>query len=66
MGFLDLFPDKDLVTILKAVPLNKDLKELILWKIIDEMVIDIVNNYMIEQELYERFYCYEVYNLLND
>jgi len=66
MSFLDFFPDKDLVTILKAVPLNRDLKELILWKIIDGMVIDIVNNYMIEQELYERFYCYEVYNLLND
>ena len=66
MGFLDFFPDKDLVTILKAVPLNRDLKELILWKIIDGMVIDIVNNYMIEQELYERFYCNEVYNLLND
>ncbi|KAG5596350.1 hypothetical protein H5410_037582 [Solanum commersonii] len=28
------------------------------------MVMDIVNNYMIEQVLYERFYCYEVYNLL--
>jgi len=66
MGFLDFFPDKDLITILKAVPLNRDLKELILWKIIDGMVIDIVNNYMIEQELYERFYCDEVYNLLND
>jgi len=66
MSFLDFFPDKDLVTILKAVPLNRDLKELILWRIIDGMVIDIVNDYMIEQELYERFYCNEVYNLLND
>ena len=66
MGFLDFFPDKDLVMILKAVPLIRDLKELILWKIIDGMVIDFVNNYMIEQELYERFYCDEVYNLLND
>ncbi|KAG5590219.1 hypothetical protein H5410_040733 [Solanum commersonii] len=28
----------DLVTILKAVPLNKDLKELILWRIIDGMI----------------------------
>ena len=66
MGFLDFFPDKDLVRILKAVPLNRDLQELILWRIIDGMVMDIVNNYMIEQGLYERFYCYEVYNLLHD
>ncbi|KAG5591052.1 hypothetical protein H5410_041566 [Solanum commersonii] len=27
----------NLVTILKAIPLNRDLKELILWKIIDGM-----------------------------
>ncbi|KAG5580760.1 hypothetical protein H5410_051387 [Solanum commersonii] len=31
----------NLVTILKAVPLIRDLKELILWKIIDGMMIDI-------------------------
>ena len=66
MGFLDFFPDKDLVTILKAVPLNRDLQEHILWRIIDGMVMNIVDDYMIEQELYERFYCYKVYNLLND
>jgi len=66
MSFLDFFPDKDFVMILKAVPLNRDLQELILWRIIDGMVMDIVDDYMIEQELYERFYCFEVYNLLND
>ena len=66
MGFLDFFPDKDLVTILKAVPLNRDLQERILWRIIDGMVMDIVANYMIEQELYERFYCSEIYDLLDD
>ncbi|KAG5570174.1 hypothetical protein H5410_059940 [Solanum commersonii] len=37
MGFLDFFPDKDLGTILKAVPFNRDLQERILWRIIDGM-----------------------------
>jgi len=66
MGFLDFFTNITLVTILKVVPLNRDLQERILWRIIDGMVMDIVANYMIEQELYERFYCSEVYDLLDD
>ena len=34
------FTEKRLITILKILPLNRDLKELICWKIIDEMVMD--------------------------
>ncbi|KAG5592167.1 hypothetical protein H5410_042681 [Solanum commersonii] len=59
MAFLDFFTDITLVTILKAVSLYRDLQERILWKIIDGMVMDIIADYMIEQELYERFYCSE-------
>ncbi|KAG5572428.1 hypothetical protein H5410_062194 [Solanum commersonii] len=42
MSFLNpFFTDKTLVTILKVVPLNRDVKEIILWKIIDSMMMDI-------------------------
>ncbi|KAG5630953.1 hypothetical protein H5410_002670 [Solanum commersonii] len=37
MSFLAFFPDKDLVTILKVIPLNRDVQEFIIWKIIDGM-----------------------------
>ncbi|KAG5621154.1 hypothetical protein H5410_006372 [Solanum commersonii] len=39
MGFLDFITDITLVTILKKVPLNRDLQERILWRIIDGMMI---------------------------
>jgi len=35
------FTEKRLITILKILPLNRDLKELICWKIIDGMVMDL-------------------------
>ncbi|KAG5619555.1 hypothetical protein H5410_004773 [Solanum commersonii] len=43
------FIDKTLVTILKVVPLNRDVHELILWKIIDHMVMDIFTIHNIEE-----------------
>ncbi|KAG5629659.1 hypothetical protein H5410_001376 [Solanum commersonii] len=38
MVFLDFYTDITLVIILKAIPLNRDLQEHILWRIIDEMM----------------------------
>jgi len=35
------FTEKRLITILKVLPLNRDMKELICWKIIDGMVMDL-------------------------
>uniref|UniRef100_M1DGM3 Reverse transcriptase/retrotransposon-derived protein RNase H-like domain-containing protein n=1 Tax=Solanum tuberosum TaxID=4113 RepID=M1DGM3_SOLTU len=35
------FTEKRLITILKVLPLNRDFKELICWKMIDGMVIDL-------------------------
>lgn len=35
------FIEKRLITILKVIPFNRDLKELICWKIIDGMLIDL-------------------------
>jgi len=66
MSFLPFFNDKTLVAILKAVPLNRDIQEWILWRIIDGMMMDVVTNYMIEEELSESYDYYECYNLIDD
>jgi len=73
MSFLSpFFTDKTLVTILKAVPLNRDVQELIIWKIIDHMVMDTFSIHNIEEVIdfddenyyYENYY--DSYDLLDD
>jgi len=43
------FTEKRLITILKVIPLNRDMKELICWKIIDGMLIDMFQSQIIEE-----------------
>ena len=43
------FTEKRLITILKVIPLNRDMKELICWKIIDGMLIDMFQPQIIEE-----------------
>jgi len=68
MSFLSpFFTDKTLVTILKVVPLNRDVQEEIMWKIIDDMLRDVYSIHMIEEivnfdnELYyyNNYYAFE-------
>ncbi|KAG5579483.1 hypothetical protein H5410_050110 [Solanum commersonii] len=53
-------------SITNIVMIDSGADERILWKIINGMMMDIVTDYMIEQELYEKVYCSEVYDLLDD
>jgi len=73
MSFLNpFFTDKTLVTILKVFPLNQDVQEIILWKIIDSIVMDIFTIYNCEevidfddQNYYYQDY-YDFYDLIDD
>jgi len=54
MSFLSpFFTEKTLITILKVIPLNRDVHELIIWKIIDGMVIDIISDILSCEEIVE-------------
>ena len=43
------FTEKRLITILKVIPLSRDMKELICWKIIDGMLIDMFQSQIVEE-----------------
>ena len=43
------FTEKRLITILKVIPLNRNMKELICWKIIHGMLIDMFQSQIIEE-----------------
>ncbi len=47
--FAPYFSDKTLITILRILPLNRDMKEEILWKIIDDMLRDVFAVQLIEE-----------------